>query len=416
MNFNPATANLNEWLQRLENLHPNAIDLGLERVSAVAKHLDCLKPAPLVIVVGGTNGKGTTSAFIAALLQAQGLSVGVYNSPHLHRYNERVTINGVEASDEAICASFSAVEAQRNDVSLTYFEFGTLAALTLFKQQSLDACVLEIGLGGRLDAVNIVDADISVVTSLGLDHQAWLGNTLEQIAYEKMSIARSNKWLVSGQITPPANAKERVEELGGKWCARDEDFTIESNEQGLLLQFKQDGQSQTWQLPAAKIPQPNVATAIQTLALIERLPSYEQTVAVLKNLQVRGRLQSFQRGNLTLTLDVAHNEQAAAYIGQKLGQVDGIILGMLSDKEPEKVVPVLPKTEQWVLVGLDCFRGLKHQELAARVPSLNALSYSTVAEAMKYLPDSGHWLVCGSFYTVDAALEVIEQEAGWNPI
>ena len=416
MNFNPATANLNEWLQRLENLHPNAIDLGLERVSAVAKHLDCLKPAPLVIVVGGTNGKGTTSAFIAALLQAQGLSVGVYNSPHLHRYNERVTINGVEASDEAICASFSAVEAQRNDVSLTYFEFGTLAALTLFKQQSLDACVLEIGLGGRLDAVNIVDADISVVTSLGLDHQAWLGNTLEQIAYEKMSIARSNKWLVSGQITPPANAKERVEELGGKWCARDEDFTIESNEQGLLLQFKQDGQSQTWQLPAAKIPQPNVATAIQTLALIERLPSYEQTVAVLKNLQVRGRLQSFQRGNLTLTLDVAHNEQAAAYIGQKLGQVDGIILGMLSDKEPEKVVPVLPKTEQWVLVGLDCFRGLKHQELAARVPSLNALSYSTVAEAMKHLPDSGHWLVCGSFYTVDAALEVIEQEAGWNPI
>lgn len=416
MNFNPATANLNEWLQRLENLHPNAIDLGLERVSAVAKHLDCLKPAPLVIVVGGTNGKGTTSAFIAALLQAQGLSVGVYNSPHLHRYNERVTINGVEASDEAICASFSTVEAQRNDVSLTYFEFGTLAALTLFKQQSLDACVLEIGLGGRLDAVNIVDADISVVTSLGLDHQAWLGNTLEQIAYEKMSIARSNKWLVSGQITPPANAKERVEELGGKWCARDEDFTIESNEQGLLLQFKQDGQSQTWQLPAAKIPQPNVATAIQTLALIERLPSYEQTVAVLKNLQVRGRLQSFQRGNLTLTLDVAHNEQAAAYIGQKLGQVDGIILGMLSDKEPEKVVPVLPKTEQWVLVGLDCFRGLKHQELAARVPSLNALSYSTVAEAMKHLPDSGHWLVCGSFYTVDAALEVIEQEAGWNPI
>ncbi|MEK9712930.1 MAG: Mur ligase family protein, partial [Thalassolituus sp.] len=178
---------VNEWLQHLEAIHPTEIDMGLERVSAVAGVMGCLKPAPLVVLVGGTNGKGTTSALIAALLRAQGLKVGMYNSPHIHTYNERVSVDGSLISDAELCRSFLATEAARGDTTLTYFEFGTLAALWHFAQQPLDAVVLEIGLGGRLDAVNIVDADISVVTSIGLDHQAWLGNTVEQIAYEKCS-------------------------------------------------------------------------------------------------------------------------------------------------------------------------------------------------------------------------------------
>ena len=185
MSFDTQQASLAQWLERLEALHPTEIELGLARISRVAERLDCLRPAPLVILVGGTNGKGTTSALLSALLQAQGLTVGLYCSPHIHRYNERVQVNGREVSDADLCAGFRAVEAARGDTSLTYFEFGTLAALHWFKQQQLDACVLEIGLGGRLDAVNIVDADISVVTSIGLDHQAWLGDTVEQIGYEK---------------------------------------------------------------------------------------------------------------------------------------------------------------------------------------------------------------------------------------
>lgn len=416
MNFNPATATLEQWLTRLESLHPSEIDLGLERVSQVAQALDCLKPAPLVIVVGGTNGKGTTSALIAALLQAQGMRVGMYNSPHIHRYNERLSINGVEASDAEICASFRQVEAQRHEVSLTYFEFGTLAAFTWFQQQDLDACVLEIGLGGRLDAVNIVDADIAVVTSLGLDHQAWLGDSLEQIAYEKMSIARAGRYLVCGQETPPVEASERVAQLQGKWIARGEHFTISAAETGLKVSFLQQGQTQTWALPAAKIPTPNVATAIQTLALLDQLPSQSCTAEVLAQLQVRGRLQRFQRGALTLTLDVAHNPQAAAYIGAQLGQVDGIILGMLSDKQPQQVVQQLPQTANWWLAGLSCERGLSAQQLAQRVAPLATQSYANVAAAMRNLPTQGHWLICGSFYTVEAALAVIEQEAEWNPI
>ncbi len=179
-----------EWLRYLEAIHPSGIDLGLERVAHVAETLGCVKPAPLVILIGGTNGKGTTSALIAALLRKQGKRVGMYNSPHIHRYNERVSVDGSDISDSDLCLSFEAVEEARGDTTLTYFEFGTLAALWHFRQQSLDAVVLEIGLGGRLDAVNVVDPDISVVTSIGLDHQDWLGDTLDDIAYEKCDASR----------------------------------------------------------------------------------------------------------------------------------------------------------------------------------------------------------------------------------
>ena len=184
---------LADWLSYLEQLHPSAIDMGLERVQQVADQLGLGKLAPLVITVTGTNGKGSTCAFIEALLKTQGLKVGVYSSPHLLRYNERVRMLGVDADDAALCAAFAAVEVARGSISLTYFEMGTLAAFWLFERADLDAVVLEVGLGGRLDAVNLVDADLALVTSIGLDHVDWLGDSRESVAFEKAGILRAGK-------------------------------------------------------------------------------------------------------------------------------------------------------------------------------------------------------------------------------
>lgn len=417
--FDPATATLPQWLTRIEAMHPSEIELGLERVKQVGERLACLRPAPLVILVGGTNGKGTTSAFLAALLRAQGLTVGVYSSPHIHRYNERVMLNGCEVADDDLCAGFRAVEAARGDTSLTYFEFGTLAALDWFRRQQVDACVLEIGLGGRLDAVNIVEPDISLVTSIGLDHQAWLGDTVEQIAFEKMGIARPGKALVCGQPNPPATARTTAESLGAVWIGQGSAFSAERTEQGVDVCFTSAQGETVWQLPAPHIPHPNVATAIQALALLQRLPDQDTVARVLADLRVAGRLQSFRhRSGLLLTLDVAHNEQAAAYLSTRLPEVDGLILGMLSDKDAAAVFRVLPHAEQALVVGLDCWRGLSGPELAQKIGAQDGVTaVADVAAAMAQLPLAGHWLVCGSFYTVEAALEVIKQEPEqWNSI
>lgn len=413
---------VNEWLEYLESLHPSEIELGLERIKGVGERLDCLKPAPLVILVAGTNGKGTTSALVANLLMAQGMKVGVYSSPHIQRYNERVQINGDLISDDDLVRSFETVESVRADIGLTYFEFGTLAALSYFQQSGLDACVLEIGLGGRLDAVNIVDADISLVTSVGLDHQAWLGDTVEQIAFEKCGVARSGKYLVCGQPNPPHTAKEQTESLGGQWCARGQHFDIVEEGGELLLSFMtHEGQAE-WNLPKANIPYHNVGTAIQALSLIGRLPNRAVVADVVKNTSVAGRLQTLivpvDGGELTLTLDVAHNQQAAAYIAERLGSVDGAIIGMLEDKPVEALINTLPQMPDYWLAGLDCWRGLSADQLAERVATANDClvteKFATVADAIAQLlrkesVAGQHWLIAGSFHTVEAALNYLQQ-------
>lgn len=409
---------LDQWLTKLESFHPSEIELGLDRIRAVGEQLGCLKPAPLVILVAGTNGKGTTSALIAALLKQQRMKVGVYSSPHIQRYNERVQINGTLISDDDLVRSFEQVEQHLGDQSLTYFEYGTLAALWHFQQAELDVCVLEIGLGGRLDAVNIVDADLSIVTSIGLDHQAWLGNTLDDIAYEKCGIARSGRYLVCGQPNPPTKAQAQAQALGAHWCGRGQQFDIVENEEGLELSFISSAGQLEWQLPTPHIPYHNVATAIQALALLDRLPSHEAVKDTVAQLSVAGRCQTIEVStSLKLTLDVAHNPQAAKYLGQQIEQVDGIILAMLADKESLEVVQQLPQSERYYMCGLSDPRGLSEHALQDRLmPHLinkDIHYFSSVESALQQLcsqanPDTvasqQHWLVVGSFYTVEAAL------------
>ncbi|WP_430543297.1 Mur ligase family protein, partial [Xanthomonas sacchari] len=215
---------LPEWLAYIERQHPQDIAMGLERVRSVAARMHLTKPAKHVITVGGTNGKGSTVAFVEAIARAAGWRVGSYTSPHLLRYNERVRIDGDEASDAELVTAFAAVEAARGDTALTYFEYGTLAALWLFQQAKLELAVLEVGLGGRLDAVNLVDADVAVITTVDIDHTDWLGTDREAIGAEKAGIARPWKPLVLGEIDPPSSVLRRAYAIGANALRAGSDF------------------------------------------------------------------------------------------------------------------------------------------------------------------------------------------------
>ncbi|HEY1140496.1 MAG TPA: Mur ligase family protein, partial [Lysobacter sp.] len=208
------TRTLPDWLQYIERIHPRSIDMGLDRIRVVAQALKLGRPGKVVITVGGTNGKGSTVAFIESIARAAGWKVGAYTSPHLLAYNERVRIDGADASDDALIEAFEVIEAARGDTQLTYFEYGTLAALWLFERAKLDLAILEVGLGGRLDATNIVDADIAVITTVDLDHQDYLGDDREQIGAEKVGIARAWKPLVLGDDDPPSSVLGHAYRIG----------------------------------------------------------------------------------------------------------------------------------------------------------------------------------------------------------
>ena len=257
-----ATSPLATWLSYLEHLHSKTIDLGLARVSEVAGQMDIVKPAPFVFTVAGTNGKGTTCRTLETILMAAGYKVGVYSSPHLVRYTERVRIQGAELPEAAHTASFAEIEAARGDISLTYFEYGTLSALWLFKQAQLDVVILEVGLGGRLDATNIVDADVAVVTSIALDHTDWLGPDRESIGREKAGIFRAGKPAVVGEPDMPLTIAEVASEKGALLQRRGVDWRYEV--EGETWSFR-DTAGAISHLPLPQVPLPNAATAVAAL-------------------------------------------------------------------------------------------------------------------------------------------------------
>jgi dihydrofolate synthase/folylpolyglutamate synthase len=355
---------LADWLDYIDGQHPSSIALGLERVREVATRLQLAAPARRSIVVGGTNGKGSTVAFIEAIARAAGWKVGSYTSPHLLRYNERVRIDGAEVEDAALCAAFAAVEAARGDIALTYFEYGTLAALWLLQRANLDLAVLEVGLGGRLDAVNLVDADVAVITTVDIDHADWLGDDRESIGAEKAGIIRAWKPLVLGETDPPSSVLRRAYQLGANAIRGGSDF------------FYQPIDAQHWRwrdvgcridlpMPALSAPVQlqNAATAIAALRALDKPVPRAAWAQGVANAAVRGRLQRFARGGIQVLVDVGHNPQAARALASALraescAGVTHAVYAALTDKDVVGVVEaLLAEVGCWYLAGLDGSRG-----------------------------------------------------------
>ena len=365
-----ATSPLAAWLSYLENLHSKTIDLGLERVSQVAARLDVLRPAPFVFTVAGTNGKGTTCRTLESILLAAGYRVGVYSSPHLIRYTERVRVQGEELAELDHTRSFAEIEAVRGETSLTYFEYGTLSALWLFKQAKLDVVILEVGLGGRLDATNMVDADVAVVTSIALDHTDWLGPDRESIGREKAGVFRGGKPAVVGESDMPYTIGEVAAEKGALLMRRGVDWQYEV-EQG-QWRFR-DGQGELTGLPLPQVPQPNAATALAALRASGLTVSEQAIRDGIASAILPGRFQ-IVRHNPRLILDVAHNPHAAAYLAGRLSAEPGrgrvlAVIGMLHDKDIAGTLACLePVVDSWYCAPLEGPRGATAEQLMAHLP------------------------------------------------
>ncbi len=410
---NPVMAksqSLCDWLSYLERIHPQTIDLGLERVSAVARRLgvDTL-PMP-VILVAGTNGKGTTCAMLESIYRAAGYRVGVYASPHLVRYNERVRVDGADASDAALCDALAAVEQARDGISLTFFEFGTLAALWIFSRQTPDVVILEVGLGGRLDATNLISADVAVITSIALDHCDWLGDDRESIGREKAGICRAGRPLVCGEPDAPASIAAVAARVGATLLQCDQAFSAQRD--GPVWHFR--GQHQQWHaLPFPVLPWQNAITA---LAVVEQmsLPVNEAHIRQgLSEARLAGRMQRWgERPNVIL--DVAHNPHSAAYLAGQFAQTTCkgrrfAVVGMLKDKDiTQTLAQMLPVVDQWFLASLAGPRAASAQQLLTCL-GLAATTYDTVVDAytdaLRQASDDDEIVVFGSFFTVAAVME-----------
>lgn len=365
---------LPDWLSRLEAMHPKAIDMGLERVARVRDALGLRFDCP-VITVGGTNGKGSTCAMLEAILLQAGYRVGLYTSPHLVHFNERARMNGEIVDDAALVEQFEAVEAARGDVSLTYFEFTTLAILRLFAQAGLNAVILEVGLGGRLDAVNVIDADVAIVTSVDIDHTEYLGVTREQIGFEKAGIFRSGRPAICSDPVPPESLKKHAEDIGADLWLLGRDFNYSGDKQ----QWNYGGRS----MRRNALGYPGLRGANQLLnacaalaaleALRDRLPLGAQEVrSGLAMVELPGRFQVLP-GRPTVVLDVAHNPHAAGALAQNLGNMGFhpytfAVFGAMSDKDIDGIISHMkPHIDHWCVTDLPLPRAASAASIAEKL-------------------------------------------------
>jgi dihydrofolate synthase/folylpolyglutamate synthase len=426
---------LDAWLQRIERLHHRPIELGLARVREVAQRLALELSCPS-IVVAGTNGKGSTCAMLDSILHAAGFRVGRYSSPHLLRFNERAMIDGVPAGDRELIEQFETVERARGEISLTYFEFTTLAILRLFSARRLDAAVLEIGLGGRLDAVNLIDADCSVVTSIGLDHADFLGPTRDSIAFEKAHVYRAGRPAICSDLSPPQTLLDYAASIGADLRMLGRDFEV-------VAFPAQDGPPRQWtyrgsSVLRAALPIPslrgahqlrNAAGAIAALeALDERLPVSQQAVREgLLRARIDARFQVLP-GRPAVILDVAHNPQAAEALARTLGEHPSrgrthAVFAMLRDKDAAGVVQQMAsRVDRWYLAPTSGLRGMDAGTLQSIVQQVAAVAgreearFDAVGDALAAArsaaqPDD-RIVVFGSFVTVAEAMRALQYGTG----
>lgn len=424
MRFN----SLPQWLAWQEKLHFTEIDPGLTRIGAVWQRLSANKSLPFkVVTVAGTNGKGSSVALLTAILRAAGYKTGSYTSPHLLRYNERIAVNGAPASDMQICQAFAQIDAARKDISLTYFEFATLAAAIIFSEQQIDIAILEVGMGGRLDAVNLFDADLAIITPIDLDHMQWLGDNREKIGVEKAGILRSGRPLVCSESQPPQSVLTAAQKLNVPAFIADRDFQFQVV----------DGhwQWQSAQQEYAALPMPalhgsyqlqNCAAVLMAAQLLAKQGMLNIDEAAIRdgllNVQLNGRFQILA-GPVQRIFDVTHNQQGAENLAKVLNETSCqgqtmALVAMLRDKDSAAVFTALAgSVEHWVLGGLDGERGQSAEMLASSlqnaVPDATFTTRKTVEQAyhqaMQIAQAGDRLLIFGSFHTVEAVMRQIPE-------
>lgn len=330
---------LDAWLQRIESCHPSEIELGLERIRRVADQLAIDLGRGRRVLIAGTNGKGSTATMLESIARSAGLRTGLYTSPHFLRYNERIRINGEEVSDACLCRCFERIEQARGEIPLTYFEYGTLAALLCFAQAKPDLMLLEVGLGGRLDAVNVVDCDLAIVTTVALDHTDWLGDDREQIGYEKAGIMRAGKPVLCGDSAPPQSLLEHARQLPAPLLVRGRDYDLQPQEEGWDWNgVDAQGNALSYQgLPLPTLPLVNAASVVQALVLLQLDIPRGALEDGLREARMTGRMQSVELPEGPCILDVAHNPEAADYMARRLESTPlsgrlHLVIGMLADQ------------------------------------------------------------------------------------
>jgi len=419
-----ATDTLTTWLDYWGHVHVTGIDLGLERVIPVAEKLGVMQPQAKVFTVAGTNGKGSTTTTLAAILNAQGYKVGLYQSPHIYRFNERVKLAGTEVDDQSLVDAFVLVDQARREcgLSLSFFEATTLAAFVIFKQQQCDVWVLEVGLGGRLDVVNVIDPDIAVITNIGLDHVDWLGDTVEKIAFEKAGIIRSNIPVVfAGQQQLPQAIQEKVAETQAQLYALDRDYFYQLNDDGETWSFASSGT--TLRLPVGQLALDNISTAVAAVLVSGVEVSQQALASGIQQACLQGRFEIRQIQDKTVIFDAGHNAHGVEFLLKQLRkflkynkQYTEVVavFSMLADKDIPSVTDLLKTTvKDWFIANLDVPRAAPVQQIQEALQGQQVHEFGSIQQAFETVLKQGHnnqlILVCGSFHTLEAVWEYLEE-------
>ena len=425
MNTAPlATDDLNTWLNYWSHVHVTGIDLGLERVIPVAEKLGVTRPNAQVFTVAGTNGKGSTTTTLAAILNAQGYQVGLYQSPHIYRFNERVKLSGIEVDDQTLVDAFVQVDQARRacDLSLSFFEATTLAAFVIFKNKQCDVWVLEVGLGGRLDVVNVVDPDVAVITNIGLDHIDWLGDTIEKIAFEKAGIIRPDIPVIFGGLQSlPHAIQNKVKECEAKLYVADRDYFYQDTDDGQDWLFASSGT--TLKLPMGSLALENIATAVAAILSSEVHVTQAAITQGIQQAHLQGRFEIRQIQGKTVIFDAGHNPHGVEFLLKQLRkfleyhkQYTEVIsvFSMLADKDINSVVNLLKDTiSTWKIAPLIAPRAAEIAQLDDALQGETVQHFKSVQLAFKSAlnetKNNQLILVCGSFHTLEAVWEYLEE-------